>query len=156
MDMTDEFPVRVRSLQADFAAAHRALMNWGAYSRDRAGFQRGITKSQALSQYRYNEEEEGYAPPPDPNDHKLILIKTDAPAKAEKVQDEPYDERAGMILCERIHGPGGLMLDARPVIRVAYVFRDVPEYQYPYRLGLLPDAVLERLEMGLRFAARFA
>lgn len=153
MDMADDFAVRVRDLQGTFAAAHRALMNWGAYSRDRAGFQRGITKSQALSQYRYNEEEEGYA---DPTDACLVLIKTDAPAKAEKVQDEPYDERAGMILCERIHGPGGLMLDARPVIRVAYVFRDVPEYQYPYRLGLLPDAVLERLEMGLRFAARFA
>ena len=153
MDMTDDFPIRVRDLQGTFAAAHRALLNWGAYSRDRAGFQRGITRSQALNQYRYNEDEEGFA---DPNDACLVLIKTDAPAKAEKVQDEPYDERAGMILCERIHGPGGLMVDARPVLKVAYVFRDVPEYQYPYRTGLLPDTVLERLEMGLRFAARFA
>ena len=153
MDMTDDFPIRVRDLQGTFAADHRALMNWGAYSRDRAGFQRGITRSQALNQYRYNEDEEGFA---DPNDACLVLIKTDAPAKAEKVQDEPYDERAGMILCERIHGPGGLMVDARPVLKVAYVFRDVPEYQYPFRTGLLPETVLERLEMGLRFAARFA
>ena len=154
MDMTnDEFPIRVRTLQAGNPEGHRALLNWGVYSRDRAGFQRGITRSQALNQYRYNEDEEGFA---DPNDACLVLIKTNAPAKAEKVQDEPYDERAGMILCERIHGPGGLMVDARPVLKVAYVFRDVPEYQYPYRTGLLPDTVLERLEMGLRFAARFA
>lgn len=151
MDMTDELPVRVRSLQAAYNSAHRALLNWGAYSRDRAGFQRGLTRSQVLNQYRYNEEEEGYA-----EEGVLILIRTDAPAKAERVQDEPYNERDAANLCERIHGPGGLILDARPVINIAYVARDIPEYQYPTLTGLLPDAVLERLEMGLRFASRFA
>ena len=152
--MTDLFPARVRGLQAIYAGGHKALVNWGAYSRDRAGFERGVTSPRTAKEYHYTEgDEEGYA---DPHDACLVLIRTNAPAKAEKVQDEPYNERDAAILCERMHGPGGLMVEARPVLKVAYVLRYIQEYEYPYRTGLLPDTVLERLEMGLRFAARFA
>ena len=155
--MTDLFPARVRGLQGIYPEGHGALINWGAYSRDRAGFQRGISSPQTSKDYRYTEgDEEGYGDPPEDSEHRLILIRTDAPAKAEKVQDDPYNERDAAILCERIHGPGGLLLDARRVLKVVYVLRDIHEHEYPYRTGLLPDTVLERLEMGLRFAARFA
>lgn len=156
MDHSDVFAARIRALQAIYEPAHRALINWGLWSRDRAGFQRGLTRSQIYNEYRWNDEEEGYA---DPSDYCQVIINPEAaqlPAKAERVVDDPYNERDGMILDERIHGSGGLEPSSRPVIRVVYVYRDVRESLYPTYTGLMPEAVVERLEAALRWTTRFS
>jgi hypothetical protein len=75
--------------------------------------------------------------------------------KAERAEEEPYDELQGTILDERMHSPGGLAMEVRNALKVAYVHRYVLEANYPRQAGCSQDAFLERLEAGLRFAQRF-
>lgn len=147
------FTAQIRALQGIYPEAHRALINWGAWSRDlRNVYPPGVVVSptwrEALpSKFGdfADEDEEGVGR----NDHV-------EPAKAEALEREPYDELAGRNLDERMHGPGGLSVEVRVAMRVAYLSRETPEEQFPRHAGCNHDAFRERLETALRFVMRFA
>lgn len=147
MDMTaDEFPVRVRLRQADYPEGHKALINWGLWSRDRAGIFPIDARPSIWDQFKADENE-AWGDTPE--------VAAGPAEKPERADDDPYDELAGSTMDERLHAPGGPGYEIRLALRVIYVHRAIPEYQYAARAGCSPDALCERLEAGLRFAERF-
>lgn len=145
-DLVDIFPARVRGLQAIYPEAHQALCNWAAWSRDRAG----IFPAQIVPPPTWNEATsglpEGYAEEETRADDGLQ-------AKAERAEQEPYNELQGAALDQRINS-GMLCPEVARSLVIAYVWT-IPEYQFPARAGCLPDHFCERLETGLKFASRF-
>ena len=149
MDLSEVFTAQVRGLQAIYPEAHEALKNWAAWSRDRSGiFPAGITAPSLWDQFKRDENE-------DWGEEQPQVQVPEAPVKAEAAEKQPYDERAGVILDERIHGPGGLPEYQRLVLKVAYVSTALPEDQFPRACGCPPHAFTERLEAALRFVGRF-
>lgn len=146
------FVERVRRLQDEHARAHQALVNWGSWSRDRRGiFPVQITPPKVWDQFKADENEEWGV-----IDDKTVLVESAEPDKAERAEDDPYNELQGHQLDERLHGYGGLGYEVRIALRVAYVRRDIHEIQYPRAAGCGKDGFLERLEAGLKFAERWA
>lgn len=140
---------RIRTLQSMYWDAHQALTNWGHWSADR----RGIFPTQAppamWDQFKRDEREDyGDEQPP------AVTAEAALP-KAEAAPRPEYDERSAVALDERIHGYGGLPLEMRVAMRVAYVSREVPEEQFPRFTGCSEDGFCERLEHCLRFVGRF-
>lgn len=148
MDLSEVFTAQVRGLQAIHAEAHRALLNWGLWSRDRRGMSPTLQPSSTWDEFKRSEVddygEEAAAP--------IILT---VPAKPEYPELPPYDEKAAIELDERLHGPGGLALELRRVLQMAYVTREIPETQFARLTGCPEHAFRERLETGLLFVARF-
>lgn len=141
----DLFSLRVRGLQGIYSEAHQALINWGCWSRDRAGIFPADARPSVWDQFKADENE-AWGDVPE---------ESKGPAeKAERAEEDPYNELQGLILDERINSPL-LCRDVSRALVVAYVWT-IPEYQMPARAGCLPDHFCERLEAGLRFAARFA
>ena len=147
-DLADLFPARVRGLQAIYPEAHRALVNWGLWSRDRAGIFPVDARPSVWDQFKADENEAWGE-----DDAEKMVAET-IPIKAERAEDGPYNELQGAILDERINSPM-LGRDVSRALVVAYVWV-IPEYQYPSRGGCPPDHFCERLEAGLRFVSRFA
>ena len=144
MNEVDLFPVRVRGLQGLYPDAHLALVNWGLWSRDRAGIFPIDARPSVWDQFKADENE-AYGAEPE---------ESQGPAeKAERAESDPYNELQGAILDERINSQM-LSRDVSRVLVVAYVWT-IPEYQMPARAGCLPDHFCERLEGGLRFVGRF-
>jgi len=144
-----EVAIRIRALQGMNEPAHLALVNWGRWSRDRHGiFPPGITPpglwNQALpSKFGdFADEEEGQR------------VEVQEPAKAEAAEKEPYDEKAGTVLDERVHHPSFPQY-LRDILKVAYVTREVPEDQFPRLIGCTEDSFCERLEACLKYVGRF-
>jgi hypothetical protein len=153
MDLSEEFVLRVRGLQAIYPEAHAALLNWANWSRDRSGiFPRGVTPPSIWNEY----DQEGAGKDGWGEEQEQMPPAEDVPVKAEAAEKLPYDEKAGTILDERLHGPGGLGSDWRLVLKIAYVSRDLPESQFPRACGCPPHAFAERLESCLMFVSRFA
>jgi hypothetical protein len=150
MDQSEIFPIRVRSLQADFPQAHQALVEWGSWSRDRKGMAPPPIQPPRIWDEFKPDENESYG---EVTEETTIVEQTEV--KAERAEDDPYDELQGTILDERMHSPGGLAMEVRNALKVAYVHRYVLEANYPRQAGCSQDAFLERLEAGLRFAQRF-
>ena len=151
MDMSDIhgiFSARVRGIQGRNPEAHLALVNWGAWSRDR----RGIFPVQIVPPRMWEEATsglpDGYAAVKDAQEDDGLQ------AKAERSEEEPYNELQGAILDERINSPMICEEVSRALV-IAYVHFSTPEYQYPVRAGCGQDAFCERLEAGLRFVGRF-
>jgi hypothetical protein len=151
MDLSDEIVIRIRSLQERYSTEHLALVNWGAWSRDRKTIGPRDSKPhiwQEAVQSKFDDYGEDHAIPAE------RLAQADA--KSERPEEDPYNEREGALLDERMHGPGGMPLYLRQLLRVAYVSREVPEYQFPRACGCLPDTFCEGLESALVFVSRFA
>lgn len=146
------FSARVRGLQAIYPEAHQALVNWGSWSRDRAGiFPPGI-----IPPGLWNEAVPSkFGDFADASDLERVEVVEQTEAKAEAAEKEPYDEKQGALLDERIHGLGGLAVYQREALRVAYVTREVPEDQFARLSGCTEDAFCERLEACLMFVRRF-
>lgn len=156
LDWREIAAARIRALQGLHADAHAALLNWGAWSRDRRGIFPALAAPAMWDQFRrdgtegYAEEGEGVKP----GDTEPVETP---PAKAEAAEREPYQELPARILDERMHGPGGLGNEIRRALRIAYVSVDIPEYQFPHlsSCGGSVDRYCERLEEALRFVGRF-
>lgn len=147
--VADEFPGKVRDLQGDYSNEHWALVDWGVWSRTLVGFEKGIGKQSVWFQGKEDENEAYGEVPEGP------VQVVEAPAKVERLAEEPEDERRSVLLDERMHAPGGLSVDVRQALKVAYIRRYIPEYQYPRATGCSHDAFLERLQAGLKFVRRF-
>ena len=148
----DIFAEQVRALQAMYPKAHAALANWASWSRDRHKvYPPGVTANPMWESFKRDENED-YG-----EQHEIPaerLAQTDI--KVEAHEREDYDEKAGAILDERMHSPGGLGVDIRRALKVAYVSRYLLEAQFPKAAGCSEDAFRERLEAALLFASRFA
>lgn len=157
----DTFPLQVRELQARHDAAHKALVNWGAWSRDDPQRPQGIRAPSVWDQVK-RDETEAYGDREDAE----VIADPEEPAKAEAGEKEAYNQLRAEDLNDRIHASGGLPDYVRLVLRVAYVF-SLPEEQYVREAraiewrwqlenaGCTKDGFLERLEEGLRFVGRF-
>lgn len=151
LDDRDAFVARVRTIQGTYPAAHNALRNWGRWSGD----QRGIFPKQSSPSIGYcRSEGEEYGEETAPDAERRARLE-EIPRKSEPMDRIPYDEKSAVILDERIHHAGGLGVDVRIALRVAYVSREIPEDQFPRRTGCLEDTFCERLEEALRFTRRF-
>jgi hypothetical protein len=75
--------------------------------------------------------------------------------KPERPQED-YEEKAAVVLDERIHAAGGLGIEIRKAIRTAYIDGGPREGRWHvYANCPTPDAFMERLEVALRFVRRF-
>lgn len=147
IDTREVLIARIRGLQAIYPEGHAALVNWGRWSRDRAGiFPAGATPPRiwdeaVTSKFDDWGDEQG--------------VHDSQPVKAERAEREEYDERAGTVLDERIHHPSGLPPSLCQILKVAYVSRETPEDQFPRLAGCPEDTFCERLEECLKFVGRF-
>src|SRR5688572_19740637 len=89
----------VRAIQAMYPAEHQALENWGKWSRDR----RGIFPAEnpppspvydTFSREEWDKQGYGEAAKDAVSDQRLEA----SDRKAERAEDEPYDEKAGYEL----------------------------------------------------------
>lgn len=150
MDASDQFQVRIREMQGQYSDEHWALVDWGVWSRTLVGFERGIGRQGVWFQGKADENEAyGEVSPEE------LPELVDAPAHQERVDEEVEDPRRCHLLDERMHAPGGLGVEVRNALKVAYIKRFIPEYQYARAAGCSEDGFCERLETGLRFIRRF-
>ena len=153
IDAREILVLRIRGIQEQHAKAHAALVNWGAWSRDRAGLfpsdgRVGIWDAFSRTEW----DRDGYG---DQVAEESRLEADDR--RAERADKEPYDELQGYVLDQRMHGPGGLPSLVRVALRTAYVSREIPEFQFPKLSGCSSDdSFCERLESALVFVGRFA
>ena len=142
---------RIRGLQDHYPKEHHAFRNWGAWSSDRRGIFPKEKPGPLGGMFdRGGCDPEGWGEESERTNNVILL-----PQKAERAERIPYDEKSAVLLDERIHSAGGLNVEVRKVIRVAYVTREIPEDQFPRFAGCLIDAYCERLEAALLFARRF-
>jgi hypothetical protein len=156
------FAAQVRALQGIYHDAHLALMNWGAWSRDlRRVFPADIVPSPTWREAQHSKfgdfgDEVDEARRVEEEVHRAAQVEV----KGEAAEREPYEERRALILDERMHGPGGLSLEVRRVLRIAYGAkqneRSAHVNQFPRFAGCTEDAFRERLEVALQFVTRFA
>lgn len=139
---------RIRELQSRYPQAHEALMNWGAWSRDRSGMYPAISQTHVFDQY-VHDETEGYAEEGEgvTNPHAVIVTKAER-------DSEDYDEKSAVALDARLHPDLAEYL--RIVLRAAYVDGGPREGRwYVYANCSTPDQFLERLELAFRFVGRW-
>lgn len=155
-DLHDVFPARIRGLQAIYQPAHTALINWGAWSRDRAGiFPAGIVSPTIWDAGAAFGQEEEQVLMQEKGWGEAEAVEGAAGIEKAEREHDPYSELAGSILDERLHSPGGPNQEIRRVLRIVYVLRDTHESLYPRAAGCGHDAFCERLETGLLFCGRF-
>lgn len=146
LDVQELEALRIRALQGRFHVEHEALLNWGAWSRDRCIGPR-LARQHLLD--AHDGDIEGYA------EEGEAAKASAVEAKAERPQ-EKYDEKSAAILDERIHSAGGMGTEARKALRTAYVDGGPREGRwYLYANCPTPQAFVERLEAALRFVRRF-
>lgn len=148
--MADLFPARVRGLQGIYPEAHRALVNWGLWSRDRAGIFPIDARPSVWDQFKADESEAWG------EDDAEKMVAEAVHVKAERAETEPYEELDARDLDARINEFAALAEFVKDVLVTAYGARGyIPEHQYCRSAGCGQDAFCERLEAGLRFASRF-
>jgi hypothetical protein len=139
--------LRIRALQDMYASAHASLLGWGSWSLDlRRVYPEEIAAPTIYNQGK-RDETEGYG------DWQGAPIKLPVAPIAIPAERKHYDERAAVILDERIHSPG-VPTFVRHVAKIAYVNHEIPEDQFPRLAGCTEDAFCERLEHLLRFVQR--
>lgn len=145
----EAFVGRVRNLQETYPEAHASLTNWGNWAADLRGVFPKQTPPGLWNQFKQSEVQEwGEEQAPQRN---VVPF----PVKAEAAPRRRYDAKTAVILDERMHGPGGLNVETRHCLRVAYVSHEVPEAQFPTLSGCSDQAFCERLEAALKFVHRF-
>lgn len=142
---------RFRALQAIYAEAHAALVNWGKWSRDERGIRPVEARTSIYDQIK-EDDRAGWA---DEDDAQKPVYRITVRVKADRPEEESYDLKSAELLDIRMHAPGGLSETVRHVLRVAYVWRDIPEHQFPNRCSCGWDGVVERMEEALRFVGRW-
>lgn len=147
LDQQELEAIRIRALQDRFPVEHEALLNWGAWSRDRKGMYPALSQPKMFEQY-VHDETEGYGEESEPAYTENVVM-----VKAER-EEETYDEKSAIALDERIHQ--GLAEYLRIALRTAYVDGGPREGRYyVYANCPTPDAFLERLQAGLAYVGRF-
>lgn len=142
---------RIRDLQSRFHVEHAKLANWGLWSGDMRGVYPVMKPPSVWNSFKRSLVEEwGDEPGVESEFGRYTEVK------AERVEQKDYDEKAAIALDERMHSPGGLGEEVRVAIRVAYMTKELPEYQMPRHSGCGIDAFLERLEVAYLFARRFS
>ncbi len=120
------FVGQVREIQGAFAIAHKALVQWGIWSRNRSGIYPTITSPSMWEQYA-------------PNDKDLrewveasedATIVPQLEIKAEAANDGDCDEKTAEELDILIHDQEFPTI-WRKCLSAAYVSREIPEYQFP-------------------------
>lgn len=148
----DTCTIRIRALQELYPEAHRALLNWSRWALDARGcLASGIKPPPTHKDYRSGDYDD-----PDLDEEDLPHRCNIVMVRAEPPEHEPYDQLAAEIIHDRLVSPGGPGLEIVRALGVAYCQHGgVPQYQWPQRAGCGLDGFCERLEAGLRFAARF-
>ena len=123
-DLSPIFTAEVRAIQGLYPAAHRALVNWGAWSRDRSGIFPSLSPPGLWAQC----DTDKFGDFADETDEPE-RIKPMEPAKAERAETEPYDEKTAVELDELLHAEFPYKI--RKCLLVAYVTVSVPEGQFP-------------------------
>lgn len=141
---------RIRALQAIYKPEHDALCNWAKWSRDERGI-RPVEARTSIYDQMNEDDRAGWGEETDQPPIYRLTVRV----KSERPEEENYDLKSAEILDERIHGNGGLASEIQHLLRIAYVTRDVPEYQFPNRCSCSWDGFCERLEEALRFVSRF-
>lgn len=149
-DDIDLDTARIRSLQAIYSKAHLALRNWGLWAGDKRGIAPTL-KPPALWDQFVRSKVESWGEEQECPYTRLYLVE----AKAERAETDPYDEKAAILLDERLHS-GHLNVETRLCLKTAYTTKEVPDHQFPRLSGCTLDAFCERLETALRYAGRFA
>lgn len=147
--------IEVRAIQGLYPEAHQALENWGRWSywgdigRPKDARNHQFDEAQKSKFDDFGEEKEyDAAERYQPN---IVIVR------AERVEEEPYDEKAALVLDARIHGPGGLPDYLKSIIKAAYYWREIPEDQFHLHCNppCQPSTFRERLEDCLIFVARY-
>lgn len=146
----EAFVGRVRNLQATYPEAHASLVNWGSWAADLRGVFPKLQNPAMWHQFKQSEVEEWGEEKKEPE-----RVVVPFPVKAESAPRRRYESKAAVILDERMHSPGGLSVEVRHCLRVAYVSHEVPEAQFARLSGCTDQSFCERLEEALKFAARF-
>jgi hypothetical protein len=143
---------QIRRLQSRYPSEHAALLNWGAWSRDRSGIFPKEARTKVFEQF-VPDGTEAFG---EIDDEFARTANTDpALLKAERDETEPYDEKSGTALDSRINGPM-LSLSLKRVLTTAYVNGGASEHRwYVYADCVSLDSFCERLEAGLQFVRRF-
>jgi hypothetical protein len=115
------FTAKIRELQGHYSRAHAALLNWGAWSRDRSGIYPTLSAPGLFRQY---DSSDWVAEEAD----EQAGFREQQEVKPEPREREEFDERAGDELDTFLHRTFGYA--PRRCLLVAYVI-SVPEYQYP-------------------------
>lgn len=145
---------RVRALQALYQKEHEALIEWGLWSLDRRGIYPTLTNPSMWEQFK-RDGSEGYGAekklePGEEDEANAVYLEV----KAERVEQQEYDEKLAIRLDELIHE--GLSEMVRQAIKTAYATREVPEYQFPmFSNCSTMDQYCERLELSLLFVKRW-
>lgn len=119
------FAGQVREIQDAFPIAHKALKQWGIWSRQRGGIFPRLAPPSLWDM----------AKPGDANDWVEaddigLPIVEQREIKAEAVGDEPCDEKMGEALDVMLHALEFPVVWRR-CLSAAYVSRETPEYQFP-------------------------
>jgi hypothetical protein len=146
------FAGQVREIQAAFPLAHDALINWGAWSRDRQGIFPCLARM-SLWDEADTEKFEDFAE----EGEQGAAVVPQAEVKAEAANDEPFMEREAVELDRLMHSPDFPAI-WRKCIAAAY-FARVLEYQLPREatyirpreMRLSHDSYLAFLDGALRF-----
>jgi hypothetical protein len=138
---------RIRGIQSFHYKAHKALVNWGYWSLDRADIYPRLKPPSVWDQFK-RDENDAYGEEQAP----AVSVER-APVRAERADKPKYDERLAIALDERLHGYGCPSVEVRQCLKAAYVTREVPETQFPKLCGITEDAFCERLETALLFVA---
>jgi hypothetical protein len=152
LDMAAIESQRIRDLQGRFHAEHLALLNWGIWSRDVRGIYPSIARCLIFDNFIHDDTEGWGDCSNEGNDRSQI---ENTPAKAERSEEEPYDEKSALELNDRINAPQ-LSECLKRVLRTAYVDGGSAEHRwYVYADCSTPDAFLERLEASLNYVRRW-
>lgn len=149
MDLSELFTAQVRGLQSLYPTAHRALTNWGLWSMDRAGIFPSLSAPSMWDQAIHSKFGD-FADEAD--DRAGYAEQTEF--KAERIEQEPFDEKSANELDEWLHEGCGTEDERFPwsirrCLIVAYVTREVPERDFPRLSKCGHDDFLARLESVL-------
>jgi hypothetical protein len=118
------FTAEVRGIQSLYPKAHKALLNWGVWSRDLSGvFPKEYAANGMWEQYSASKCD------PDGWGEIQESIVQSLPAKQERTEEPKADEKLGTQVDEWIH-KDSFPAVWRNVVRAAYYYR-VAEFQYP-------------------------
>lgn len=120
------YAAQVREIQAAFAVAHKALVQWGIWSRQRGGIFPSLAPPSMWEMYAPSDADKREWV--EASDQLIVVPQTEV--KAEAANDDACDEKLAEEMDVLIHE---LEFPAvwRKCLSAAYVSREIPEYQFP-------------------------
>jgi hypothetical protein len=147
------FAGQVREIQAAFPEAHKALVQWGIWSRQRGGIFPTISSPSLWDLAKPGDPSDWVEPPAE------VERVEQTEVKAEAANDEPCDEKTAEASDVLIHDQDFPTVWRR-CLAAAYVTREVPEHLFPREASRTPphepkrishDTFLLMLDGALRF-----